>query len=123
MLDEIERRIEKKMGITQTKENYIVTLKETVNPRAVKYLNSKPKAWWKEILKTDKDRKFEVEYKKVKAFLSGQLDGTGTIQEPPDVISMPMVRPLAGSSTIRGYRACKRTSVGFCAKIPFPTWT
>ena len=78
MLDEIERRIEKKMGITQTKENYIVTLKETVNPRAVKYLNSKPKAWWKEILKTDKDRKFEVEYKKVKAFLSGQLDGTGT---------------------------------------------
>ena len=78
MLDEIERRIEKKMGITQTEENYIVTLKETVNPRAVKYLNSKPKAWWKEILKTDKNRKFEVEYKKLKAFLSGQLDGTGT---------------------------------------------
>ena len=118
MLDEIERRIEKKMGITQTKENYIVTLKETVNPRAVKYLNSKPKAWWKEILKTDKDRKFEVEYKKVKAFLSGQLDGTGTTRRYKYAKGP---RPLAGSLTTQGCRACKRTSVVFCARIPFPT--
>ena len=31
--------------------------------------------WWKKVLKTDKDRKFDVEYNKVKSFL--QLDGTG----------------------------------------------
>ena len=59
----------------------IVSLKEVVDLRAVKYLNSMPKAWWKEILNTDKDRKFEVEYKKVKSFLSGQLDGTGIIRQ------------------------------------------
>ena len=29
-----------------------------------------------EALKTDKDRKFEVEYKKLKSFHAGQLDGT-----------------------------------------------
>ena len=54
-----------------------VTLDERVNLEAVKYLLTKPKAWWKEILKTDKNRKLEVEYNKVKAFLYGQLDGTG----------------------------------------------
>ena len=59
----------------------IVSLREVVDLRAVKYLNSMPKAWWKEILKTDKDRKFEVEYKKVKSFLSGQLDGTGITRQ------------------------------------------
>ena len=59
----------------------IVSLKEVVDLRAVKYLNSMPKAWWKEILNTDKDRKFEVEYKKVKSFLSGQLDGTGITRQ------------------------------------------
>ena len=59
----------------------IVSLREVVDLRAVKYLNSMPKAWWKEILNTDKDRKFEVEYKKVKSFLSGQLDGTGITRQ------------------------------------------
>ena len=54
-----------------------VTLDERVNLRAVKYLNSLPKSWWKTVLKTDKDYKFETEYKKVKSFLSGQLDGSG----------------------------------------------
>ena len=44
---------------------------------AVKYLNSLPKSWWKTVIKTDKDYKFETEYKKVKSFLSGQLDGSG----------------------------------------------
>ena len=39
-----------------------VVLSEKVNLEAVKYLITKPKAWWKEILKTDKGRKFEVEY-------------------------------------------------------------
>lgn len=78
MMDEfvrnLEWKIEKKVRTTRCNE---VTLRETVDLRAVKYLNSMPKAWWKEILKTDKERKFEVEYKKVKTFLSGQLDGTG----------------------------------------------
>jgi len=54
-----------------------VTLNERVDIRAVKYLNSRGKEWWKNTLKTDKDRKFEVEYKKVKSFLAGQLDETG----------------------------------------------
>ena len=54
-----------------------VTLNERVNLRAVKYLNSRSKEWWKDALKTDKDRKFEVEYKKLKSFLAGQIDGTG----------------------------------------------
>ena len=54
-----------------------VTLNEKVNLDAVKYLITKPKAWWKEILNTNVNRKFEVEYNKVKAFLYGQLDGTG----------------------------------------------
>ena len=58
-----------------------LSLRETVDLRAVKYLNSMPKAWWKETLKTNKERKFEVEYKKVKSFLSGQLDGTGIIRQ------------------------------------------
>ena len=39
-----------------------VTLNERVNLEAVKYLMSMPKAWWKSVLSTDKDRKFEVEY-------------------------------------------------------------
>ena len=40
---------------------------------------SMSKAWWKDkdVLRTDKGRKFDVEYKKVRAFLAGQLDGTG----------------------------------------------
>ena len=57
-----------------------VTLSECVNLRAVKYLNSRGKEWWKKTLKTDKDRKFEVEYTKVKSFLAGQLDGTGKLR-------------------------------------------
>ena len=36
-----------------------VVLSERVNLEAVKYLITKPKAWWKEILKTDKKRKFD----------------------------------------------------------------
>lgn len=58
-----------------------VTLSERVNPRAVKYLNSLPKSYWKKILKTDQDRKFEVEYNKVKSYLNGQLDGSGVSRE------------------------------------------
>ena len=58
-----------------------VTLSERVNPRAVKYLNSLPKSYWKKVLKTDKDRKFEVEYSKVKSYLNGQLDGSGVSRE------------------------------------------
>jgi len=54
-----------------------VVLNERVNLEAVKYLTSKPKAWWKKYLKTDKDRKFDVEYNKVRELLIGQLDGTG----------------------------------------------
>ena len=38
---------------------------------------SKPKAWWKSVLNTNVDRKFEVEYKKATDYLKGQLDGTG----------------------------------------------
>ncbi len=58
-----------------------VTLKERVSLRAVKYLNSRGKEWWKKVLKTDKDRKFEVEYTKVKSFLAGQLDGSGVTRK------------------------------------------
>ena len=58
-----------------------VALNERVNMRAVKFLNSQSKAWWKAILKTDKDRKFDTEYAKVKAFLSGQMDGSGVARE------------------------------------------
>ena len=54
-----------------------VVLSERVNLEAVKYLMSMPKAWWKSVLSTDKDRKFDVEYNKVREFLKGQLDGTG----------------------------------------------
>ena len=56
-----------------------VTLEERVNLEAAKYLMSMSKAWWKDkdVLRTDKGRKFDIEYKKVKAFLAGQLDGTG----------------------------------------------
>ena len=54
-----------------------VKLNERVNTLAVKYLMSMPKAWWKSVLSTDKNRKFEVEYKKVTDYLKGQLDGTG----------------------------------------------
>ena len=31
---------------------------------------SMPKAWWEQVLKTDKDRTFKGEYKKVKDFLN-----------------------------------------------------
>ncbi len=58
-----------------------IKLSERVNLRAVKFLNSMPKEWWKKILKTDASRKFEVEYSKVKAFLHGQLDGSGIARE------------------------------------------
>lgn len=58
-----------------------VTLNERVNAKAVKYLNGMPKAWWKKILSTDKNRKFEVEYNKVKSFLHGQLDGSGIVRD------------------------------------------
>ena len=54
-----------------------VTLNERVNLEAVKYLMSMPKSRWKSELSTDKDRKFEVEYKKATDYLKGQLDGTG----------------------------------------------
>ena len=36
-----------------------IKLSERVNLRAVKFLNSMPKEWWKKILKTDASRKFE----------------------------------------------------------------
>jgi hypothetical protein len=58
-----------------------VTLNERVNMKAVKYLNSQSKAWWRTILKTDKDRKFDTEYAKVKSFLGGQIDGSGIVRE------------------------------------------
>lgn len=58
-----------------------VVLNERVCMRAVKYLNSMPKIWWKKILSTDKNRKFEIEYNKVKSFLHGQLDGSGVVRE------------------------------------------
>ena len=54
-----------------------VTLDERVNLEAVKYLMSMPKSRWKSYLSTDKGRKFDVEYNKVREFLNGQLDGTG----------------------------------------------
>ena len=47
-----------------------VTLNERVDLEAVKYLMSMPKAWWEQVLKTDKDRTFKGEYKKVKDFLN-----------------------------------------------------
>ena len=55
----------------------VMTLNERVNLRAVKYLNSRGKEWWKKVLKCDKGRKLDVEYNKVKSFLNGQLDGSG----------------------------------------------
>ena len=60
-----------------TENSLNVILSERVNTHAVKYLMSKPKAWWKLVLNTNVDRKFEVEHNKVKAFLYGQLNGTG----------------------------------------------
>jgi len=56
-------------------------LEERVDLRAVKYLNSMPKAWWKKIIYCDQKIKFEVEYAKVKSFLHGQLDGSGVCRE------------------------------------------
>ena len=72
-IEEILSKLERQ----QKKKFNCVTLNERVNLEAVKYLITKPKAWWREILKTDKQRKFEIEYNKVKVFLYGQLDGTG----------------------------------------------
>ena len=60
-----------------TENSLNVILSERVNTHAVKYLMSKPKAWWKSVLNTNVDRKFEVEYKKATDYLKGQLDGTG----------------------------------------------
>ena len=77
-LSKFERKIEKKIKSQMTHiERQCVTLDERVNLEAVKYLMSMPKARWKSILSTDKNRKFEVEHNKVKAFLYGQLNGTG----------------------------------------------
>ena len=64
-----------------------VVLSERVNLEAVKYLMSMPKAWWKSVLSTDKNRKFDVEYKKAIDYLKGQLGR----------ISLPMVRALGGN--------------------------
>ena len=72
-IEEILSKLERQ----QKKKFNCVTLNEKVNLEAVKYLITKPKAWWREILKTDKQRKFEIEYNKVKVFLYGQLEGTG----------------------------------------------
>ena len=48
---------------------------------------SKPKAWWKLVLNTNVDRKFEVEYKKATDYLKGQLGR----------ISLPMIRTSGGN--------------------------
>ena len=78
ILSKLEREIEKKIKSQMThNECQCVTLDERVNLEAVKYLMSMPKAWWRKYLKTDKGRKFDVEYNKVREFLLGQLDGTG----------------------------------------------
>ena len=92
-----------------------LSLRETVDLRAVKYLNSMPKAWWKEILKTDKERKFEVEYKKVKSFLSGQLDGTGIIRQYKYADGKTFGRQF-GCSHTKGRRASKVTI--YCPSKP-----
>ena len=77
-LSKLERRIERKLKSKMTHiEGQCVTLDERVNLEAVKYLMSMPKARWKSILSTDTNRKFEAEHNKLKAFLYGQLNGTG----------------------------------------------
>ena len=56
-----------------TENSLNVILSERVNTHAVKYLMSKPKAWWKSVLNTNVDRKFEVEYKKSNGLPQGAV--------------------------------------------------
>ena len=88
-----------------------VTLDERVNLEAVKYLMSMPKSRWKSYLSTDKGRKFDVEYNKVREFLNGQLDGTGITRT---YHSLLLVRTLGGSLTTRDCKECKSVFAASC---------
>ena len=83
-----------------------VVLSEKVNLEAVKYLITKPKAWWKEILKTDKKRKFEIEYKQTEFRLGGvekmRLDDNGYlgINQQGPTEALDVVGNIKASGTI-----------------------